>query len=53
MEDTTYKLDPDTTSEYGRYVKSIWDPCGGALGRARFVMLWGGGGEGAPGEIKH
>ena len=28
-EDRTFKLDFDTTSKYGRYVKSLWDPVTG------------------------
>ena len=28
--DRTYKLGSDTTSEYGRYVKSLWEARGGA-----------------------
>ena len=34
VEDRTFKLDFDTTSEYGRYVKSLWE----APWRARCPM---------------
>ena len=33
--DRTYKLCSDTTSEYGRYVKFLGEPCRGAELRAR------------------